>query len=108
MSKKTGRITKVEQFYLDNNSDLGVSDLAKDLNRSVSFVKKHTKKTDTGHVDTAQEKKTSMDELFGHKEGRGVTVMTPAASEVADDTRSSRVNQSKRHQNAIHVIKPEK
>ena len=106
MSKKTGKITKVEQFYLDNNSSLDVGDLAKDLNRSVSFVKKHAKKTDTGHVDTAQEKK-SMGELFGHKEDRGVTIMTPAASEVADETRQGRINQSKRHKNAIHIINPE-
>ena len=107
MSKKTGKITKVEQFYLDNNSGLDPSDLAKDLNRSVAFVKKHTKKADTGHVDTIQEEKANISELFGHKEGRGVTVMTPAASEVADETRDGRVNQTHRHQNAIHIINPE-
>ena len=48
-----------------------------------------------------------MGELFGHKEDRGVTIMTQAASEVADGTRQGRVNQSKRHQNAIHIINPE-
>tara|TARA_R110002110_G_scaffold364406_1_gene574225 strand:+ start:712 stop:1038 length:327 start_codon:yes stop_codon:yes gene_type:complete len=106
MSKKTGKITKIEQFYLDNNSDLDASNLAKDLNRSVAFVKKHTKKIDTGHVDTVQEKQ-AMSELFGHKEGRGVTIMTPAASEVADETRQGRINKSARHQNAIHIINPE-
>ena len=106
MSKKTGKITKVEQFYLDNNSNLDTSDLAKDLNRSVAFIKKHVKTVDTGHVDTAQEKQ-EMSELFGHKEGRGVTIMTPAASEIADETRQGRIKQSARHQNAIHIIKPE-
>ena len=107
MSKKTGKITKVEKFYIDNNPSLDASDLAKDLNRSVAFVEKHIKKVDTGHVDVAQEKK-SASELFGHKEDRGVTIMTPAASEVADETRSSRINISSKHQNAIHVIKPDK
>jgi len=104
MSKKTGKITKVEKFYIENNSSLDAADLAKDLNRSVAFVKKHVKKTDTGHVDTTQEQKTAS-ELFGHKEDRGVTIMTPAASEVADETRSSRVNITQRHKNAIHIIK---
>ena len=107
MSKKTGKITKIEKFYIDNNPDLDASDLAKDLNRSVDFVKKHSEQTDTKHVDTAQEEKTNMGELFGHKEDRGVTIMTPAASEVADGTRQGRVNQSKRHQNDIHIINPE-
>ena len=107
MSKKTGKITKVEKFYIDNNPELDAGDLAKDLNRSAAFVKKHAKKVDTGHVDTTQEKK-EMNELFGHKEDRGVTIMTPAASEVADETRSSRINISSKHQNAIHVIKPDK
>ena len=107
ISKKTGKITKVEKFYIDNNPNLDASDLAKDLNRSVSFVKKNAEKVDTGHVDTTQEEKTSMGELFGHKENRGVTIMTPAASEVSDETRSTRINVSKKHQNAIHVIKPD-
>ena len=106
MSKKTGKITKIEKFYIENNPNLDAGDLAKDLNRSVTFVKKHIKKADTSHVDTAQEEKT-INELFGHKEDRGVTIMTPAASEVADETRQSRINQSKRHQNAIHIINPE-
>ena len=96
MSKKTGKITKVEKFYIDNNPNLDASDLAKDLNRSVSFVKKNAEKVDTGHVDTTQEEKTSMGELFGHKENRGVTIMTPAASEVSDETRSTRINVSKK------------
>lgn len=112
MSKKTGRITKVEKCYLENNTESTAEELAKDLNRSVSFIKKHSKdivkKQDTGHVDTAKEKDTHMSDLFGHKEDRGVTIMTPAASEVADETRRIRVNQSHRHQNAIHIIKPEK
>ena len=108
MSRKTGKITKVEKFYINNNPNLDASDLAKDLNRSVSFVKKNAEKVDTGHVDTTQEEKTSMGELFGHKENRGVTIMTPAASEVSDETRSTRINVSKKHRNAIHVIKPDK
>ena len=108
MSKKTGKISKVEKFYIDNNPDLDASDLSKDLNRSVSFIKKHTKSVDTGHIDTVEDKKSDLSKLMGHKgKDRGVTVMTPAASERSDDTREGRMNQSHRHQNAIHIINPE-
>ena len=40
MSKKTGRLTKVEKFYIEHNPDLDSSDLARDLNRTKSFVEK--------------------------------------------------------------------
>ena len=104
MSKKTGKITKVEKFYIENNSNETVEGIAKDLNRSVSFVKKHSA-VDTGHTDTIQDEKSNVGELMGHKEGRGVTIMTPAASEVADETRPTRVKIQQRHKNAIHIIK---
>ena len=102
MSKNTGKITKIEKFYIENNLEKTVEDLAADLDRSVSFVKKHSK-ANTGSVD-----KTTIGELMGHKEGRGVTIMTSAASEVADETRASRYNISKKHQDAIHIINPDK
>jgi len=100
MSKKTGKITKVEKFYIENNSDKTAEDLAKDLNRSVSFVKKHVTAE-----DAVQDEISNVGELMGHNEGGGVTVMTPAASEAADETRPSRVKIAQRHKNAIHIIK---
>lgn len=106
MSKNTGKITKIEKFYIENNLEKTVEDLAADLNRSVSFVKKHGKANADG-VDEDQDK-TTIGELMGHKEGRGVTIMTSAASEVADETRASRYNISKKHQDAIHIINPDK
>jgi len=107
MSKKTGKITKVEKFYIENNTDKEVGEIAKDLNRTKASVEKHIAKNKTSHVDEAQDKKAPIRDLFGHKEDRGVTIMTPAASETADETRSSRVRQSQRHKNAIHIINPE-
>tara|TARA_R100001244_G_scaffold48965_1_gene43494 strand:- start:1585 stop:1905 length:321 start_codon:yes stop_codon:yes gene_type:complete len=104
MSKNTGKITKVEKFYIENNSDKTVEDLAKDLNRPVSFVKKHST-VDAGHTDTVQDEKSNVGKLMGHKEDGGVTIMTPAASEAADQTRPSRVKITQRHKNAIHIIK---
>lgn len=97
MSKKTGKITKVEKFYIENNPNDSLEDVAKDLNRSVDFVKKHSV--------ADQDERSDIGDLMGHKEGRGVTIMTSAASEVADATRSSRIKINQKHKNAIHIIK---
>ena len=106
MSKKTGKLTKVEIFYIENNQDKNVDEVAKDLNRTKATVQKYIDSTtDTGHTDTVKSEKADVSELFGHKEDRGVTVMTPAASQLADETRSTRVNISDKHKNAIHIIK---
>ena len=104
MTKKTGKLTKVEKFYIENNTDKTAEEIAKDLNRAKSSVDKHIKTLDrSSHTSEA---KSDPDEsgLMGHKEGRGVTIMTPAASERGAATRSSRTSKS-RHQNAIHTIK---
>tara|TARA_Y100000593_G_scaffold28444_1_gene56746 strand:+ start:10956 stop:11279 length:324 start_codon:yes stop_codon:yes gene_type:complete len=105
MSKKTGKLTKVEKFYIDNNNDKEISEIAKDLNRTEASIKKHKEKSRMDHVDKVQDDKSDISELFGHKEDRGVTIMTPMASELADETRSKRVNVSSKHKNAIHIIK---
>ena len=105
MSKKTGKLNKVEKFYIENSTDKDVAEIAKDLNRTEASVKKHvTSSKDTEHVSEATSKSDDIGDLMGHKEGRGVTVMTPAASELSDETRSSRIS-SKRHGNSIHKIK---
>ena len=41
MAKKTGKLTKVEKFYIENNFDIEASKIAKDLNRSEASVTKH-------------------------------------------------------------------
>ena len=107
MSKrKTGKLTKIEKFYIDNNSDMTVEDIAKDLNRTENAIKKHIgESADTGHVDTTREEGSTVGDLMGHKEGRGVTIMTQAASEMADETRPVRVQNAKRYSDAIHIIK---
>ena len=107
MSKrKTGKLTKVEKFYIDNNTDKTVEEIAKDLNRTENAVNKYiSESTDTGHVDTARDEKSTVGELMGHKEDRGVTIMTPAASELADETRPTRVQNTTRYSDAIHIIK---
>lgn len=106
MSKKKGKLTKVETFYIDNNSDKDVSELAKDLNRTESTIKKHIDATkDTDHITKVTDGSSTAGELMGHKEDRGVTIMTQAASEVSDETRGSRINKARNHDKSIHIIK---
>jgi len=106
MTKKTGKFTKVEKFYIENNTDKSVEEIAKDLNRTKASVSKHVKTSPSNtHVSEVKSKDSDITNLMGHKEGRGVTVMTPAASELSDDTRGSRISQNSKHQNSIHTIK---
>ena len=102
--KKTGKLTKIELFYIENNSDKDAKEIAKDLNRSKALVEKHLDlKKDTSHVtESKSEKKTPAGELMGRKEDRGVVVMTQAASQVADETR---VRKPTKENNNIHTIK---
>jgi hypothetical protein len=108
MSKKSGPLNRVEKFYIDNHSDKDVKDIAEELNRNQKIISKYlNSKPKTEHTSKAQdEQKETLiaGELFGHKKGRGVTVMTPAASERAD---ASKANPPKRASNStfIHRIK---
>lgn len=104
MTKKTGKLTKVEKFYIENNTDKTAEEIAKDLNRTKSSVDKHIKTLDRSSHTSEAKSDADVSGLMGHKEGRGVTIMTPAASERGDATRSSRTSKS-RHQSAIHTIK---
>lgn len=116
MSKhKTGKLTKIEKFYIDNNLDMSVSDLAKDLNRTETIVEKHRPSSDTpqGHITKANHypKTKTVNDLMGHKESRGVTIMSPEASQIADETRAkrlSKMNIADRHKGSIHIIKEDK
>ena len=102
MSKKTGKLNKVEKFYIENNSDKEVSQIAKDLNRSEASVKKHMK-TSPRPKHTSEAKSDDASSLMGHND-RGSTVMTPAASELSDETRGNRLSKNTNH-SAIHKIK---
>ena len=102
MSKKTGKLNKVEKFYIENNSDKEVSQIAKDLNRSEASVKKHMKASPKPK-HTSEAKSDDAFSLMGHND-RGSTVMTPAASERSDETRTTRVNTGK-YEGIIHTIK---
>ena len=105
MSKKTGRLTKVERFYIEHNPDLDSSDLARDLNRTKSFVEKYRTKNPVKkkeHITTTNHypKADTVKQLFARQEKQGVTVMTPEASEATD-----KIKQKELNKNSIHVIK---
>ena len=108
MSKKRGPLNRVEKFYIDNHSDKDVKDIAEDLNRNQKIISKYLdSKPEAEHTSKAQDEQKETviaGELFGHKEGRGVTVMTPAASETAD---AAKANSSQKANNSafIHRIK---
>ena len=106
MSKKSGPLNTVEKFYIDNNQDKNVKELAGDLNRNQKIIRGYLgdRETSTTSEAKGEEESAIAGELFGHKEGRGVTVMTPAASEVADSHRSSAVKKSP-DASCIHRIK---
>jgi|TARA_R110000765_G_scaffold183133_1_gene289060 hypothetical protein len=106
MTRNTGKLTKVEKFYIENNTDKNVEEIAKDLNRTKASVSKYSKTLPPNtDVSEAKSKDPNITDLMGQKKGRGVTVMTSAASELSDETRSSRISQNDRHQNSIHTIK---
>ena len=103
MSKKTGKLNKVEKFYIENNSDKEVSQIAKDLNRSEASVNKHMKTLPRVKHTSEAKSDDAVSDLMGRND-RGSTVMTPAASELSDSTRGRRISKNKNH-SAIHKIK---
>jgi len=107
MAKKTGKLNKVEKFYIENNPDRAAADIATDLNRTVNCVKKYISE-ELGRDDEPEEKGSPVGDLMARREDRGVTIMTPNASQAADETRSDRINLSATHKNSIYIINKEK
>ena len=97
MSKK-GPLTKIDKFYLDNNLDGNVKELAEDLNRTQKFIRSYVE------TNRTKEQPAPVGDLMGHHQQRdGITVMTPTASEISDELRS--VEQAERNASIIHKIK---
>jgi hypothetical protein len=94
MTKK-GPLSKAERFYIENNLQLPIGDLCKDLDRAKSTLEKYLKTLVT--EDTAKTE-TLLYQQFARND-KGATVMTPNASEHGDDIRDARrkmpVKQSK-------------
>lgn len=82
MTKK-GPLSKAEKFYLTHHSENDIGGLCKDLDRAKSSVKKFL---DT--LPTKEKKESLLYQQFGRND-KGSTVMTQAASEMADGKRSA-------------------
>ena len=108
MSKRKGPLTKAEKFYINNNEGMDIKELSEDLYRSEKIVKEHLEANPPVKEEASEEEKSlKVGKLMARKKERGVTTMTPQASMLSDDKRSSykskRIN---RHSQSIHKIKP--
>lgn len=98
---KRGPLSKAEKFYIDNNRTMGIDQLVIDLDRAQNQIEKYLKETENAKKNV---KETLMRKTMGRHERNGkpvATVMTPAASELADDQRAM-LNSKKKNQEAIY------
>lgn len=112
---KGGTLTKSEKFYIQQNPDnLTIHELAKELDRTPRYIAKYyinpeeKKNTEPEKPKDIANKESPMFTLMGrHKRGKQnvATVMTKAASELADSTRPERIKMKKETQAAIHKPK---
>jgi len=106
MSKR-GPLTKVEKFYIDNNPGKSPEELAEDLGRSVTAVSKHSKTRSKHVTSTKKEGESFVGALMGRETAEqkrsGVTIMTPAASELSDAVKSNPRPQL--NEKVVHRIK---
>ena len=105
---KRGPLSKVEIFYIENNTDKSVDERSQDLDRSVPAGEKHLTAIQHNrkpHVTGTkkEESKETVGNLMARKEGRGVSTLPPAASELSEQTRTK----SSKFSSAIDRIKQE-
>ena len=84
MAKK-GPISKIESFYIDNNRDKDIAEIAVDLDRSVSSIEKYLKKNVT---EAPRQTSVKAGDQFARND-RGSVVMTENASQMSDERRKT-------------------
>lgn len=117
---KKGRAGVAEVEYVLNHRDDSVPDVASKLNRSEKFVQKILDENPVEVMPKAESPSETMTKVYGEDEkpvfdkknilnrsagGRkGITVMTPTASEQADKTRTERVtnNNGRFYDGSVH------
>lgn len=110
---KTGKLNRAELFYVSNNPDgKTIHELAAELDRSPTTIAKYYEKDKDNNKpqQTIQEAvpenpESPMFQLMGrHKRNdkNVATVMTKAASELADATRPARLKEKNKLADAIH------
>ena len=82
---KKGQISKIESFYIDNNRDKDIAEIAVDLDRSVASIEKYLKKNVT---EAPRQTSVKAGDQFARND-RGSVVMTENASQMSDAKRKS-------------------
>jgi hypothetical protein len=111
---KGGKLSKAEVFYISQNPDnKTIHELASELDRSPKMVAKHYVEQQSEATEAAAQpaqppvanSEAAMFKLMGRHERQGkhvATVMTRAASELADSTRPGRLKDKNKLSSAIH------
>ena len=115
MAKKKELSTADKHYIEQKHFELDDKQLSKDVNVILSVVRKFVD-TLPKEVDIPEDKPESEDpgpqgnvnDLMAKNEKYGVTVMTPAASQMGDATRHHRIGKSKKMESMIHQCKPPK
>jgi hypothetical protein len=82
---KKGPISKIEAFYIDNNRDTDVAQIALDLDRSITSIEKYLKKNVT---EAPRQTGTRAGDQFARND-KGSVVMTENASQMSDAVRKT-------------------
>mgnify|MGYP003147938678 FL=1 len=104
-TKNKGPLTKVEKFYIDNNQNQPVKELATDLSRTEKAVQKYLDtlgSDDTEHIAKSKSDAPSVGDMMIKNEKYGVSVMTQEAS-MAGETPPKQ--KKKFDPNVMHKIK---
>ena len=97
-SRKSTTLSKADKFYIDNNSELSLSELSNDIDKTQKLIKEHLS---TIQIDSGR----TVDSLMG-KGASGAVVMTEAASSLADNKRDTPTEKTPaRVRKFIHKIK---
>ena len=111
---KAGKLTKAEQFYIEQNPEgKTIHELATELDRSPKIVSKYYVKVvedfpEEPSAPQLAKPEAPMFNLMGRHERQGkhvATVMTKAASELADSTRNTRLKDKNKLTSSIHKPK---
>jgi hypothetical protein len=100
------RMSKLEKFYIDHHIDSDAKSLAIELGIPEAVIDRYQKKVkrDSKKDDDKEKKPTTTDDFMIKKEGRGVVVMTEAASQQGDASRGAGLK-SKYYNNAVKKIR---
>ena len=104
-TKNKGPLTKVEKFYIDNNQNQPVKELATDLLRTEKTIQKYLdtlNSDDTEHIAKSKSDAPSAGDMMIKNEKYGVSVMTQEAS-MAGETPAQQKN--KFNPDVMHKIK---